>query len=106
MIEVNTRWGYLVGLEFDLCACTLLEQLPPICANVAVYVPIVSGGPKRTIGATDDLAAGVNRLERLAAERVQNVQGWWVMRDQAGLLSCVLPMSPGSLNGQNARRWE
>lgn len=26
--------------------------------------------------------------------------------DSAGPLLCVLPMSPGSLNGQNARRWE
>jgi hypothetical protein len=54
----------------------------------------------------DDLDAEVNRLERLAAESVQNVQGWLVMRDPVGLLFCVLPMSPGPLNGQNARRWE
>ena len=24
----------------------------------------------------------------------------------AGLLFCVLPMSPGSLNDENAQRWE
>jgi len=48
----------------------------------------------------------VDRLERLGAERVQNVQGWWVMRDPADLLFCVLPISPGSLNDQNAWRWE
>jgi hypothetical protein len=28
------------------------------------------------------------------------------MRDPAGLLFCVLPMSPGSLNDENAQRWE
>ena len=46
------------------------------------------------------------RLERLGGKRVQKVQAWWVMRDPAGLLFCVLPMSPGSLNDENAQRWE
>ena len=40
---------------------------------------------------TDDLDAEVARLEKLGAERVQQVHGWWVMRDPAGLLFCVLP---------------
>ena len=47
-----------------------------------------------------------SRLERIAAKRVRKVQTWWVMRDPAGLLLCVVPMSPGSLNDENARRWE
>jgi hypothetical protein len=55
---------------------------------------------------TDDMDAEVARLERLGAERVQPVAGWWVMRDPAGLVFCVLPVSPGSLNDDNARRWE
>ena len=55
---------------------------------------------------TDDLDAEVARLERLGAERVQKVQTWQVMRDPAGLLFCVLPMRPGSLTDENARRWE
>jgi len=55
---------------------------------------------------TDDLDAEVARLERLGAERVQKVQTWQVMRDPAGLLFCVLPMSPGVLNDENAQRWE
>jgi Glyoxalase-like domain len=54
----------------------------------------------------DDLDAEVARLERLGSERVQKVQTWWVTRDPAGLLVCVLPMSPGSLNDENAQRWE
>jgi hypothetical protein len=29
-----------------------------------------------------------------------------VMRDPASLLFCVLLMSPGSLNEENAQRWE
>jgi Glyoxalase-like domain len=53
-----------------------------------------------------DLDAEVARLERLGAERVQKVRTWRVMRDPAGLLFCVLPMSPGSLNDENAQRCE
>jgi hypothetical protein len=31
---------------------------------------------------------------------------WWVMRDPAGLVFCVLPVSAGSLNDDNAQCWE
>ena len=55
---------------------------------------------------TDDLAAEVGRLERLGAERVQRVHSWWVMRDPAGLLFCVIPDPVGTLNEQNAHRWD
>jgi Glyoxalase-like domain len=66
-----------------------------------------SGAPRVHLDIhTDDLDAEVARLQRLGAKRVQKVQTWWVMRDPAGLLFCVLPMSPGSLNDENAQRWE
>ena len=66
-----------------------------------------SGAPRVRLDIhTDDLDAEVARLERLGAERVQKVQTWWVMRDPVGLLFCVLLMSPGSLNEENAQRWE
>ena len=55
---------------------------------------------------TDDVDAEVARLEGLGAKRVQQVQTWWVMLDPAGLPFCVLPISPGSLNDDNARRWD
>jgi Glyoxalase-like domain len=55
---------------------------------------------------TDDLAAEVDRLERLGAERVQRVHSWWVMRDPAGLLFCVIADPVGTLNDGNAHRWE
>jgi hypothetical protein len=55
---------------------------------------------------TDDVAAEVARLEELGADRVQQVQSWWVLRDPAGLPFCVLPIEPGSLNDENAQRWE
>lgn len=66
-----------------------------------------SGAPRVHLDIhTDDLDAEMARLERLGAKRVQKVQTWWVMQDPAGLLFCVLPMSPGSLNDENAQRWE
>jgi hypothetical protein len=55
---------------------------------------------------TDDLDAEVARLEALGARRVRPVHTWWVMRDPAGLYFCVLPEPPGSLNEDNAQRWE
>ncbi|MGP3962280.1 VOC family protein [Nonomuraea sp. 3N208] len=56
---------------------------------------------------TDDLDAEVARLERLGAKRVQYVHGrWWVMQDPAGLPFCVIPDPPGTLNDDNARRWD
>jgi hypothetical protein len=66
-----------------------------------------SGAPRVHLDIhTDDLDAEVARLERLGALRVQKVQTWWVMRDPAGLLFCVLPIGPGALNDENAERWE
>ena len=54
---------------------------------------------------TDDLAAEIARLEELGAERVQQVHSWWILRDPAGLLFCVIPKPAGSLNDSNAQRW-
>jgi hypothetical protein len=66
-----------------------------------------SGAPRVHLDIhTGDLDAEVARLERLGAERVRQVQTWWVMRGLAGLPFCVLPVSPGSLNDENAQRWE
>jgi predicted enzyme related to lactoylglutathione lyase len=55
---------------------------------------------------TDDLAAEVARLEKLGAELVQQAHSWWVMRDPAGLVFCVIPERPGTLNDSNAQRWD
>ncbi|WP_424533861.1 VOC family protein [Sphaerisporangium viridialbum] len=55
---------------------------------------------------TDDLEAEVARLERLGADRVRQANGWWIMRDPAGLLFCVIPDKPGSLHEGNAQRWD
>lgn len=55
---------------------------------------------------TDDAEAEVARLERLGARRERQVQDWYVLRDPAGLLFCVVPVPPGSLDEGNAQRWE
>jgi hypothetical protein len=55
---------------------------------------------------TDDLEAEVARLERLGARRDQRVNDWCVMRDPAGLLFCVVPVTAGSLDDDNAQRWD
>ena len=54
----------------------------------------------------DDLPAGIARLEKLGAGRVQQAHSWQVMRDPAGLLFCVIPESAGTLNNSNAYRWD
>jgi hypothetical protein len=55
---------------------------------------------------TDDVTAEIARLEALGAERVEKVQSWWILRDPAGLLFCVVPEPAGSLDDSNAQRWD
>jgi hypothetical protein len=55
---------------------------------------------------TDDLDAEVGRLEQLGATRVRQVEAWWIMRDPAGLLFCVVPDGPDATNASNAHRWD
>lgn len=55
---------------------------------------------------TDDMDAELARLEALGARRVQEVHGWWILCDPAGLPFCVLPSPPGSLDDGNAQRWD
>ena len=55
---------------------------------------------------TDNLEAEVARLEGLGAQRVEKIEFWWVMRDPAGLVFCVVPDPPGSLTEANAQRWD
>lgn len=40
---------------------------------------------------TDDVEAEVRRLEALGATRHAQIETWWVMRDPAGHLFCVVP---------------
>jgi hypothetical protein len=55
---------------------------------------------------TDDLDAEVARLEGLGAEKVEQMHAWWILRDPAGMLFCVVPDPAGTLNESNAQRWD
>jgi hypothetical protein len=68
----------------------------------------LGGGPARmhVDFHTDDLEAEVTRLEQLGAQRVEQIEKWWLMRDPAGLVFCVVPEPPGQLNDTNAQRWD
>ena len=54
---------------------------------------------------TDDVDAEVRRLEALGAERVAAIKSWWVMRDPAGLLFCVVQVQTGDAFGGLATEW-
>ena len=54
---------------------------------------------------TDDVDAEVRRLEALGAERVAPVKSWWVMRDPAGLLFCVVRVQTGDAFESMATTW-
>ena len=55
---------------------------------------------------TDDVEAEVIRLEALGAERVRSVRTWWVMRDPAGLLFCVVRVQNRAAFERGATTWE
>ncbi|GAA2638139.1 hypothetical protein GCM10010399_84290 [Dactylosporangium fulvum] len=55
---------------------------------------------------TDDLEAEVSRLEALGAARLDRAGTWQVMRDPSGQVFCVVPDKPGTLNDDNANRWD
>jgi hypothetical protein len=54
---------------------------------------------------TDDVEAEVRRLEALGAVRVQPVKSWWVMRDPAGMLFCVVRVQTGEVFNTLATTW-
>ena len=55
---------------------------------------------------TDDVEAEVGRLERLGATRVQFVKTWWIMRDPAGLLFCVVRVQAPEEFEARATKWD
>jgi hypothetical protein len=72
-----------------------------------LLVQRLDDGPGRVhLDIHTDPAAEIARLEKLGAELVRQVHSWWIMRDPAGLLFCVIPESPGELHDGNAQRWD
>lgn len=55
---------------------------------------------------SDDVEAEVRRLESLGAERVTRHKTWWVMRDPAGLLFCVVRVQSPEAFERHARTWD
>lgn len=84
------HWGQLHGQEFW------------------ILVQRIGEGPARVHldFHTDDLEAEVARLTGLGAQRVDASRDWWIMRDPAGLLFCVVPDPPGTLTSENAQHWD
>jgi len=76
--------------------------------DICMLVQRIGEGPARVhIDIhTSDLEAEVARLEQAGATRVQEAHGWWIMRDPAGLVFCVVPDPPGVLTEDNAQRWD
>jgi hypothetical protein len=54
---------------------------------------------------TDDVEAEVERLEELGAERLEMMETWWIMRDPAGLLFCVVRVQDPEAFEQGAKSW-
>ncbi len=81
---------------------------PPDSTGLAFLVQRLDDGEPRVHLDihTTDLEAEVTRLEQLGATRVRHVNDWWVMQDPAGLPFCVIPARSGTLNDDNAQRWE
>ncbi|HUC06053.1 MAG TPA: VOC family protein [Acidimicrobiales bacterium] len=55
---------------------------------------------------TDDVEAEVRRLEFLGATRVRAESKWWIMRDPAGLLFCVVPVQAPAEFHAHALTWD
>jgi hypothetical protein len=53
---------------------------------------------------TDDIEAEVQRLEKLGARRVQQIQTWWVLEAPTGHRFCVVRPQTGPL-GDHANTW-
>ena len=73
-------------------------------AGLEVFVQRLGDGPARfhLDIETDDVDAEVARLEALGATRVEQGRRWWVMRDPAGLVFCVVPPQTGDFPGDAA----
>jgi len=54
---------------------------------------------------TDDVEAEVARLEALGARRVNQEGSWWVLRDPAGLLFCVVRVQCPEAFSAHATTW-
>lgn len=102
-------WNAATGeLPFQLGSHPEYHRMTLARQDVGLLIQRIADGPARVHLDihTDDLDAEVSRLERLGAERIRHVHAWWIMRDPAGLLFCVVPKPPESFDDTNAQRWD
>jgi Glyoxalase-like domain len=100
-------WSQVIGREPDV------DESDPDYADFGQVVPgwqfMVQrvGAPARCHldVETDDVEAEVRRLEALGAERVGPVETWWVMRDPAGLVFCVVGVQTAGAFEALATTW-
>ena len=84
-------------------------ELEGSSSGLELMVQRVGGGAGARIHLdieTDDVEAEVRRLEQLGASRVEKVKTWWVMRDPAGLLFCVVKVQQPDAFEAAAVHWD
>lgn len=98
--ETETFWAGALGGSVEP------EQDEPQYSAVAsvagrsVFVQEIDGAARVHLDIeTDDVEAEVVRLEVLGAQRVRALGGYWIMRDPAGLVFCVLPPQTADFPG-------
>jgi len=92
----------------------VIDDADPDYAELGLPVPGLQFMVQRIAGParlhldieTDDIDAEVARLEALGAGRVARVQSWWVLRDPAGLVFCVVRVQPGTDFDALATSWD
>jgi hypothetical protein len=105
-----TFWSGALGRPAQCDEADLdYAQLRGLASGVSVMVQRIGGGSGARLHLdieTDDIEAEVRRLEALGAVRVAQISSWWVMRDPAGLLFCVVRVQQPEAFAAGAIRWD
>jgi hypothetical protein len=82
-------------------------ELGEVSPGMTVLVQAVDDQPRVHLDIeTDDVEAEVARLVNLGAQRVAQIESWWVMRDPAGLLFCVVRVQAPETFDALSASWE
>jgi hypothetical protein len=100
-------WSGALGIDADI------SEEDPDYASIGRPVPGLEFMVQRVGAAarihldieTDDVEAEVERLQELGAERVEMMESWWIMRDPAGLLFCVVRVQDPDAFELGANAW-
>jgi hypothetical protein len=106
--ESETRfWSAALGAEVDPATddpdyAELGEVIPGF---IFMVQRVGAAGRVHLDIETDDVEAEVARLEELGAARVEQIKSWWVMKDPAGLLFCVVRVQNPEAFERDATTW-